>query len=471
MNNHLTISQPTTLETKRAALLIRRSRLVDSFVQAASAQGKLGRFYREIKRTNEFIGTLDQIAAEMQPKRQSGVPRFVVSSFFLHECFKKLTADNSEQFSFITGVEVDGALVLNQLIELEHDKRTHLGVTANAGFTHRLLIRLEQFGHRLLPIFTAIPAKGQIPPARQELTRAFKSAWRVPATKQLPPSSAGMGLSGSFAWTASSRSKSSGKELSSMKLTFSKSPQSVELRGKRIPGAEDRHRGIPGWDQEKYSKAHVLCIGAGGLISNIAPTLCRKGIGKLTILDDDTVEVSNLNRQRFYEEDVGRNKAIALMENLRRECIFSTDLIGYAVRLEAAIERRLPLECDVAVCGVDNNPARVVACRCFRQKHIPVIFTAVSADGDHGYVFVQEETGPCLGCLFPDVMDDAHFPCPATPAMSDALQAAGAFTVYALDSILTARPRVWNYRAITLSNGLFDGGVCLSVREICHNVH
>jgi hypothetical protein len=160
MNNHLTISQPTPLETKRAALLIRRNRLVDSFVQAASAQGKLGRFYREIKRTNEFIGTLDQIAAEMQPKRQAGVPRFVVSSYFLHECFKRLTADISEQFSFITGVEVEGALVLNQLIELEHDKRTLLGVTANTGFTHRLLIRLEQFRHRLLAHFHSHPGKG-----------------------------------------------------------------------------------------------------------------------------------------------------------------------------------------------------------------------------------------------------------------------------------------------------------------------
>src|ERR1700685_1771755 len=168
-----------------------------------------------------------------------------------------------------------------------------------------------------------------------------------------------------------------------MKLTFSKSPQSIKLRGKRIPGAEDRHRGIPGWDQDKYSKAHVLCIGAGGLISNIAPPLCRKGIGKLTILDADPVEVSNLNRQRFYEKDVGRNKAIALVENLQRECIFSTELTGYALRLEAAIEQGLSLECDVAVCGVDNNPARMAACRFFRQEGLPIIFTAVSADADH----------------------------------------------------------------------------------------
>jgi hypothetical protein len=50
---------------------------------------------------------------------------------------------------------------------------------------------------------------------------------------------------------------------------------------------------------------------------------------------------------------------------------------------------------------VDNNPARVLASRYFRELRIPVIFTAVTADGDHGYVFIQEASGPCFGCLFP----------------------------------------------------------------------
>jgi len=160
MNTRLTISQPTPLATKRAALLLRRNRLVEGFVQAAGTRGKLGGFYREIKHTNELIETLDQIAASLQQRAHCGVPRFVVSSFFLHECFRKLTADQSEQFSFITGVEIAGALVLDQLIELEHDKRTQLGVTANADFTHQLLIRLEQFGHRLLAHFHSHPGRG-----------------------------------------------------------------------------------------------------------------------------------------------------------------------------------------------------------------------------------------------------------------------------------------------------------------------
>ncbi len=238
-----------------------------------------------------------------------------------------------------------------------------------------------------------------------------------------------------------------------MRPAFTASPTSISLRGKAISGATDRQQRIAGFDQEVYSRSHVLCIGAGGLISNIAPTLVRKGIGAITLLDDDIVEASNLNRQRFYEKDLGRNKAIALAENLLGECIVATEIHGLALRLEDAIAKGYDLSCDVAICGVDNNPARVAASRSFRAKGIPVIFAAVSADADHGYVFIQDRDGPCIGCLFPDMALDSRYPCPGTPAIADILQAVGSVAVYAVDSILLSRPRLWNYRRISLSGG------------------
>ena len=107
---------------------------------------------------------------------------------------------------------------------------------------------------------------------------------------------------------------------------FTVSRTSVSLRGKAMPGAEDRQKKIPGFDQEVFSKGHVLCVGAGGIVSMIAPTLVRKGIGRITFLDDDIVEESNLNRQRFYIKDVGQNKAVALAANLVPECIVETEI-------------------------------------------------------------------------------------------------------------------------------------------------
>jgi molybdopterin/thiamine biosynthesis adenylyltransferase len=252
-----------------------------------------------------------------------------------------------------------------------------------------------------------------------------------------------------------------------MQKMFTASRRSINLKGVAVPGAEDRQQRIPGFDQGIFSKGKVVCVGAGGIISQIAPTLVRKGIGGIILLDDDVVEASNLNRQRFYIKDVCRNKALALAENLLPECIAETEICGVPLRLEEAIARKTDLTCDVAICGVDNNPARVAASRYFRAQGIPVIFTAVNLTGDHGYAFVQEKDGPCIACLFPDIVNDNRYPCPGTPAIADILQAVGSLAVYAVDTVLMKRPRAWNYRRISLSDGSQDGASLVPARVSC----
>jgi molybdopterin/thiamine biosynthesis adenylyltransferase len=179
------------------------------------------------------------------------------------------------------------------------------------------------------------------------------------------------------------------------------------------------------------------------------------------------VEASNLNRQRFYIDDIGKNKALALAENLWPECIAGTEIRGLTFRLEEAIARGTDLSCDLAVCGVDNNPARVAASRHFRFMGIPVIFAGVSRDGDCGYVFVQEKHGSCIGCLYPDLADDDRYPCPGTPAIADILQAVGSLAVYAVDTLLMKRARNWNYRRVCLSDGASDGASLVAARSGC----
>ncbi len=248
-------------------------------------------------------------------------------------------------------------------------------------------------------------------------------------------------------------------------FTVSRTP--IRLHGTAIPGAEDRQRKISSFDQEVFSSSSVVCVGAGGIASQIAPTLVRKGIGRITLLDDDLVEISNLNRQRFYIKDVGRNKATALAENLQGECIANTEITGIPLRFEEAVASEVDLACSVAICGVDNNPARVAASRYFRAMGIPVIFTAVSRDAEHGYVFVQGREGPCIACSFPDMVNDDRYPCPGTPAIADILQAVGALSVYAVDTLLMQRPRAWNYRRISLAEPAQDGGAWIPQRAGC----
>src|SRR5437667_33693 len=128
-----------------------------------------------------------------------------------------------------------------------------------------------------------------------------------------------------------------------MERTVSASTLARKFIGKAIAGATDWQQRLVGFDQAVYSKSSVVCIGAGGLVSQIAPTLVRKGIGALTILDDDVVEPSNLNRQRFYARDIGHHKAHALAENLLPECVHATILTAYPLLLEEAIDNGIDL--------------------------------------------------------------------------------------------------------------------------------
>lgn len=147
----------TTPPSKRHERLVRRrQRLLVKFEQAAQTnkRHKMLGLHRELQHVTECLSILEGKAA------QSVHPRFVISSMFLEQCFRDLTADEHEQFFFITGAEVDSVGVLDQKIEFMHQRRTMMGVTGNQSATHRLLIRLEQFGHRLLGHFHSHPGSG-----------------------------------------------------------------------------------------------------------------------------------------------------------------------------------------------------------------------------------------------------------------------------------------------------------------------
>jgi hypothetical protein len=147
------------LEQKRKILIQKREDLIGTFGHAARARKEVDRIVVDIALTNDFLESLDSIAAENKPD-STRPRRYAVSSFFLHESFKKLTADADEQFFFITGSEVEGVMVLDQCAEFAHQRRTRLGVVADMPSTHNLLIKLEQFGHKFLAHFHSHPGKG-----------------------------------------------------------------------------------------------------------------------------------------------------------------------------------------------------------------------------------------------------------------------------------------------------------------------
>lgn len=196
--------------------------------------------------------------------------------------------------------------------------------------------------------------------------------------------------------------------------------------------------------------AHGLLIGGGGIGGESAEGCCRKGIGALTVVEHDIVEITNLNRQPYFQRDIGKPKAWRLIQNMKKHCTGATVLTGWNLRFQDALALGMDFR-DVTffVCGVDNGEARVAVSRHFQKLGIPGIFIAVSLDATAGYVFVQESKPgkPCFGCLFPKNPYGSPSPC-RTPACKDILKVVAGLGLFAIDSLLMPRQRNWNFRQI-----------------------
>ena len=110
--------------------------------------------------------------------------------------------------------------------------------------------------------------------------------------------------------------------------------------------------------QRRLIDAHVVLIGCGGLGSWVACGLVSAGLGKLTLIDDDTVELSNLNRQLlFTEEDLGGKKvevaAAALLANNSR---LKVNTVHERICSITDLERLLPSDCDLVIATADWPP-------------------------------------------------------------------------------------------------------------------
>ena len=111
--------------------------------------------------------------------------------------------------------------------------------------------------------------------------------------------------------------------------------------------------------------------GVGGIGSNVAVTLVRSGVDWLRIVDFDRVEASNLNRQFYFFDQIGRLKVEALGENLQR---IRPDLRleAQAVRINAANCRALFADCDLIVEGFDRQADKKMLLEAFGTERIVV---------------------------------------------------------------------------------------------------
>jgi molybdopterin/thiamine biosynthesis adenylyltransferase len=161
---------------------------------------------------------------------------------------------------------------------------------------------------------------------------------------------------------------------------------------------------IPGFSEEgqrKLRESHVVVVGVGGLGCASATYLTAAGVGHITIVDSDTVELSDLNRQILYcEDEIGEKKVVVAQNKLSKlNPLIRINPIFAKITTENV--RDIIGGAQVVVDGLDNSATRlVINSACVEQK-IPYIYGGVSRLRGMITTIIPGQT-PCLACLSPE---------------------------------------------------------------------
>jgi len=153
-----------------------------------------------------------------------------------------------------------------------------------------------------------------------------------------------------------------------------------------------RQQLIDGWDQEIVNKGCVMIVGVGALGCEIAKDFALMGIGKIVLVDLDTIETSNLSRQMLFKPgDEGRPKAEVAAERLKEMNPF-LNIDFYFEKLQK-LQMSVYEECDVIIAALDNFNARLDLNKiCLRIKKPMVEGGTVGFEG-HVQIVIPEDSG------------------------------------------------------------------------------
>ena len=161
--------------------------------------------------------------------------------------------------------------------------------------------------------------------------------------------------------------------------------------------------------QTKLTNSRVLCLGAGGLGSPVIQYLAAAGIGHLTIVDDDVVEISNLQRQVIHRtSDVGCPKAESA-ERFVNDLDPNISVNAINVRIDENNARELFEGHHLIVDGTDNIPTRYIIDETCRNLGIPWVYGSVYRFEGQVSVF-NFKGGPTYRDLFPEAPPDDLLP-------------------------------------------------------------
>jgi adenylyltransferase/sulfurtransferase len=153
--------------------------------------------------------------------------------------------------------------------------------------------------------------------------------------------------------------------------------------------------------QKRLKNARVLCVGAGGLGSPALMYLAAAGVGTLGIVEFDTVDESNLQRQIIHgQSDIGRSKAESARDSIK-EINPYVDVIIHEERLDSSNVMPLFSQYDLIVDGTDNFATRYLVNDACVLLGKPYVWGSIYRFDGQASVF-WAEYGPCYRCLYPE---------------------------------------------------------------------
>lgn len=163
---------------------------------------------------------------------------------------------------------------------------------------------------------------------------------------------------------------------------------------------------IGGIGQRRLKSASMAIVGAGGIGSAAIPALAGAGVGRLTIIDDDVVEESNLHRQLIFRTDqIGQPKA-AVAAGFAAALNPFVEAKGIRIRLDADNAEELLADHDLILDGSDNFATRLAVSDAATRLRIPLVSAAAARFQAQVALFRGWEGGePCYRCFVGDAFD------------------------------------------------------------------
>ncbi|WP_110648351.1 HesA/MoeB/ThiF family protein [Salinicola peritrichatus] len=195
--------------------------------------------------------------------------------------------------------------------------------------------------------------------------------------------------------------------------------------------------------QQRLLASHVLIIGAGGLGSPAALYLAGAGVGRLSIADDDIVELSNLQRQIAHcEASLGQSKARSAAEAARRMNA-TCDAWPIDSRLEGAALTAAVEAADVVLDCTDRFTSRFAINRACVETRTPLVSgAAIRFSGQLAVFDRRRAEAPCYACLYGEQGDDEALSCAESGVVSPLVGIIGSFQALEALKLISGAGRV-----------------------------